>query len=260
MTKIDIRKIKSYQKIVFFIAAIISSCCITINASAINKIPAPELKQAYFNSHLSYKKHYLLPQYYYTPQLRRADKRNIPLNKIPSAKDFKYLAGLNRNTLAKAIHGYRYAVLKGMVHTPFLVIVNYRITSDKPRLWIFNLRTRSLIAKLRVAHGSNSGTFNATKFSNKINSHKSCLGVFVTDKTYFGKYGYSLHLRGLQPGINDNTYRRHIVVHPGYYVGDKAVLQHHEAGKTWGCLAMDPKYVTKVINLIKNGSVIDSFA
>ena len=88
----------------------------------------------------------------------------------------------------------------------------------------------------------------------------SCLGIFVTGKSYHGQYGYSLHLKGLQPGINDHTYQRHIVIHPGKYVGDKAVRAHSEAGKTWGCLALDPLYEKKVVNIIKNGSVIQSFA
>jgi hypothetical protein len=34
----------------------------------------------------------------------------------------------------------------------------------------------------------------------------SSLGLFVTDEAYVGKNGYSLRLRGLEPGINDHAY------------------------------------------------------
>ena len=180
--------------------------------------------------------------------------------KIPHVRDFHNLDGLSPTLMQKALHGYRFAQQHYKVTKPYLVVVNYSIPSDKPRLWIFDLRHHQLLAHLRVAHGANSGTNVATRFSNRVNTHMSCLGVFVTGKTYNGEFGYSMHLRGLQAGINDNAYKRHIVMHPGSYVGDKAVRDHGEAGKTWGCLAMDPHYVKQVINLIKNGSVIQSFA
>lgn len=205
---------------------------------------------------------YLMPQYLASGQLYQRAINNSnsgPLQHIPSITAFKQLDGLDPHLMQDGLNAYRFALHHGQVHKPLLTIVDYNIPSDQPRLWIFDLKSHRLLAHLRVAHGANSGRQSAFRFSNKINSHMSSIGTFVTGTTYSGHYGYSLHIIGLNPGINDNAYIRHVVIHAGDYVGDAAVRLHGEAGKTWGCLAMDPIYVKQVINLLKSGAVIWSF-
>ena len=54
----------------------------------------------------------------------------------------------------------------------------------------------------------------ATKFSNTNDSHQSSLGLMRTGETYYGSYGYSLRLDGLEDGYNDAVRSRAIVIHP----------------------------------------------
>ncbi len=63
----------------------------------------------------------------------------------------------------------------------------------------------------------------ATMFSNEPETHRTSLGLFVTDDTYVGKNGYSLRLDGLDKGINDKARERAIVMHGAPYVSDAFV-------------------------------------
>ncbi len=92
-----------------------------------------------------------------------------------------------------------------------------------------------------------------------MGSGQSSLGVIVTGSTYYGEYGYSLKLHGLENGINDNIYARHIVMHQAPYVTPLQAQIHHEAGKTHGCLGLNPAEAKSMVNLLKNGSVIFSY-
>ena len=45
----------------------------------------------------------------------------------------------------------------------------------------------------------------------------------MTADTYFGSNGYSLRLKGLEPGFNDMALARAIVLHGAYYVSQEAI-------------------------------------
>src|SRR2546425_9500091 len=69
-----------------------------------------------------------------------------------------------------------------------------------------------------VAHGQGSGENMPTRFSNEPETHRSSLGLFVTEDAYVGKNGYSLRLNGLDTGFNDHALERAIVMHGAPYV------------------------------------------
>ncbi|MGH8816901.1 MAG: murein L,D-transpeptidase catalytic domain-containing protein [Achromobacter pestifer] len=69
-----------------------------------------------------------------------------------------------------------------------------------------------------VAHGRNSGESIATQFSNQNESFATSLGLFRTQESYRGQNGYSLRMKGLEPGFNDNAFDRAIVIHGVPYV------------------------------------------
>ena len=52
-------------------------------------------------------------------------------------------------------------------------------------------------------HGKNSDDNIANDFSNVLDSYKSSPGFYLTEDAYFGQFGYSLVLNGLEKGIND---------------------------------------------------------
>ena len=107
-----------------------------------------------------------------------------------------------------------------------------------------------------VAHGRNSGREYATKFSNKPNSLQSSLGFYVTKNTYTGEHGLALKIKGVDPGFNDNAWRRNIVIHGALYIDDAWL--HHSAymGRSWGCPALPQKESNTIINTIKNGTCL----
>jgi len=137
-----------------------------------------------------------------------------------------------------------------------LSIIDYSKPSTEKRLFIIDVENRKLLYNTLVAHGKKSGYVNATKFSNKYGSHKSCLGFFRTGNSYYGKRGYSLQLEGLEKGINDNARQRGIVIHGANYVSERIANGNGVIGRSWGCPAVSKKLSKEIINLLKGGSLL----
>lgn len=143
---------------------------------------------------------------------------------------------------------------------PVMAIINYSIPSDKKRLWIIDTLSMKLMLNTYASHGVNSGDKKITNdFSNKIDSKKSSLGVFLGSETYFGKHGYSLRLDGLD-STNDNARKRAIVVHGAAYAEEAHIIKNGFLGRSWGCPAVPKSKSKDVIDYLKNGSTIHSIA
>ena len=78
----------------------------------------------------------------------------------------------------------------------------------------------------------------------------------MTDTTYSGEFGYSLRLKGLEPGINSNTEKRKIVIHGAEYVSYDFIKKNGFLGRTLGCPALPKEYTGPIIETIKNGTVL----
>jgi hypothetical protein len=138
----------------------------------------------------------------------------------------------------------------------YLTVIDYTKPSDAKRMSIIDLKTHK-IEKHLVAHGKNSGTRRVNNFSNRLNSYKSCKGLFLTGNTYVGTHGKSLKLLGLERGINDHALERGIVIHGAPYVSNKSVeLNGGFLGRSWGCPAVPVKEVDQIVGKIKNGSLL----
>lgn len=118
------------------------------------------------------------------------------------------------------------------------------------------MEEKELVLKTYVLHGRNSGDKYATSFSNKVNSYKSSLGFFLTDSTYYGKYGYALRIDGLEPGVNSNARDRAIVVHASKYADPSRISSFGKLGRSLGCPAVPPEVSKPLIDVIKEGSVM----
>ncbi len=149
----------------------------------------------------------------------------------------------------KAGHGKR----------PLLTLIDYTKPSTEKRLWVIDLRTKRVLFHELVAHGRGSGDNYATKFSNENRTLASSLGLFETLDPYQGKHGYSLKLRGLDPGVNDKAESRAIVVHGAWYVSDTFAKEHGRLGRSWGCPALDEKVAKKIIDAIKGQSLVFAY-
>lgn len=138
-------------------------------------------------------------------------------------------------------------------------VIDYSKPSTVKRFAIINIKKEKVLLNTYVSHGANSGSLLAKKFSNKLNSHQTSLGIFKTAETYFGKHGYSLRLDGLSK-TNNKARIRSIVVHGAKYAETAFISKHKYLGRSWGCPAVPQSVSKQVINLIKNGTMIYSFA
>lgn len=138
-------------------------------------------------------------------------------------------------------------------NTGHISVLDYSQRSSEPRFHIVDMQTGE-VQSFHMANGVGSEPDHdgfAHKFSNVPGSNCSSLGFARTAETYQGKHGFSLRLDGLSD-TNSNLRPRAVVVHGADYVHDKSVIQ----GRSNGCPATSMDNRTRVINLIKGGSLM----
>jgi len=150
----------------------------------------------------------------------------------------------------------RQGLLDGFRH---LAVIDYSRPSTQPRLWVFDVAQGKLLFQELVAHGRNTGERLAERFSNVEGSKMSSLGLFQTAETYYGSNGYSLRLRGLDPGFNDNALARAIVMHGAPYVSEAIADRIGRIGRSWGCPAVRPEVARTVIDTLKGGALLFAY-
>ena len=150
----------------------------------------------------------------------------------------------------------RQGLLDGFNH---LAVIDYSLPSTKPRLWVFDVTRGRLLFQELVAHGRNTGERVAEHFSNVEGSKMSSLGLFQTTETYYGSNGYSLRMRGLDPGFNDNALARAIVMHGAPYVSQALADRVGRIGRSWGCPAVRQEVARTVIDTLKGGALIFAY-
>lgn len=164
--------------------------------------------------------------------------------------------GLPEAVLKVAMRAYTHARHLGLDAKRLLTVVDFEKPSDEKRLFVFDLNNNKLLFDTFVSHGARSGRLYAKHFSNRIDSLESSLGVILTGKSYPGIMGYSMRLHGLEQQFNSNIFQREVVMHPAKYTTRNFILSHHEAGKSFGCLAISTKVAKRLINTIKDGTII----
>ena len=140
-----------------------------------------------------------------------------------------------------------------------LAVIDYSRSSLSPRLWVFDLSAQHLLYEDVVAHGQGSGGDVPSRFSNDDGTHASSLGLFLTADTYTGHNGYSLRMRGLEPGINDAAMERAIVMHGAAYVDPLAGQRQGRLGRSWGCPALRSEVAKPIIDVLKDGQFVFSY-
>ncbi len=141
-----------------------------------------------------------------------------------------------------------------------ITIVDFSKPSTKERLYVIDMSRHEVLLSSHVAHGRGSGGNYATSFGNESGSHKSSLGFYLTGETYQGRNGYSMRLHGLEAGINDKAYERAVVVHGAEYADPSFCVGNGRLGRSFGCPALPRGVNAKVIDLIKDGSVLFIYA
>ena len=165
--------------------------------------------------------------------------------------------GLSKQAFQYAMQGFNYLAKAGQfTNDKIISIVDFSQPSSKKRLFVIDLDKMKVVFNTYVAHGANSGKEYANSFSNQPESNKSSLGFYETLNTYNGKNGYSLHLQGLEKGINDKADSRAIVMHGAEYVNEALIQSQGYIGRSWGCPAVPERLHKPIIDKIKNGTCL----
>lgn len=170
------------------------------------------------------------------------------------------LGGVDKKVFKMALGAARCAVKDGAANNPkTLTVIDYSRPSTANRFWVYDLRKRALVFNELVAHGQGSGANFATLFSNEPETHRTSIGLFVTDETYVGRNGYSLRLDGLDRGFNDKARARAIVMHGAPYVSTTFAKAQGRLGRSHGCPALREAIARDVIDTVKGGSLVFSY-
>lgn len=147
---------------------------------------------------------------------------------------------------------YEYAKKRNITKSRYLVIIDFSRPANQQRFYVIDMKTKTIIASLGVAHGVNSGGWYPTKFSNINGSKQSSLGVMITGFMYGEKGNLRLKLIGLE-SVNDNVFKRHVVIHQATYVHKNGAT-----GVSWGCPAI-PFGNDALIKLIGSGTLVFTY-
>lgn len=165
----------------------------------------------------------------------------------------------NPQALAWALAAHDCAVAGGAAAPERLAVIDYSRSSLQPRLWVFDLTSRTLLFEEHVAHGKHSGEDRPDHFSNVEGSLQSSLGLFRTAETYRGRHGLSLRLDGLDAEFNDQARARAIVMHGADYVDPQAGQAQGRLGRSFGCPAVRTAIASEMIASLEQGQLLFAY-
>lgn len=143
--------------------------------------------------------------------------------------------------------------------TDVMAIADYSQASANPRFYLVNVAS-GMVTAYQVAHGRGSDPHHSgylNYFSNAHGSEASSAGAYVTGDVYYGKYGRSLRLKGLDYS-NSNAEARSIVVHSASYAEPSIVSQFGKLGRSEGCFTLSQLSLQYVLQQLGPGRLLFS--
>ncbi len=140
-----------------------------------------------------------------------------------------------------------------------MAIADYMQPSREQRFYLVNLLS-GMVTSYHVAHGRGSDPYHSgylNYFSNEPGSLASSSGAYMTADVYYGKYGRSLRLRGLDY-TNSNAESRAIVVHAAPYAEQQVVDQFGKLGRSEGCFTLSQLSLQYVLQQLGPGRLLYS--
>ena len=137
-------------------------------------------------------------------------------------------------------------------NTEMCFMVDMAIPSGKNRFFIYNIKEGKVEQSSLVSHGSGSytkGCNDVLAFSNMPNSFKTSLGRYKIGNAYYGQYGLSYKLYGLD-STNINAFQRAIVLHSDKYVPKVETYPRH-IFESAGCPTVSPTFLADLDKYIK---------
>jgi hypothetical protein len=168
--------------------------------------------------------------------------------------------GLNYEVFRLGMIGFHTLRNEGKLQQKnILTIIDFTKPSTEKRFYTIDLDKLQVMFHSLVAHGRNTGENLATSFSNQPHSNQSSLGFYVTGESYVGSKGYSLRLDGQEKQYNGNLRSRAVVVHSADYVSEQWIKRYGRLGRSQGCPALPAELTQKVIDTIKNKTVVFAY-
>lgn len=142
-----------------------------------------------------------------------------------------------------------------------LAVVDMTQPSTAKRLFVVDLKHRKLLLRTWVAHGQGSGGDRCVRTSNDEGSHCTSKGLLrVGQHVISPKHGDALLLHGLERGLNDRALEREIIIHAAPYVSAAHIRAHGRLGRSWGCPAVAPEVMPRLLGLLPEGSLLYVYA
>jgi len=162
---------------------------------------------------------------------------------------------------AEAFKALRMAGLEPHTDIDLLILIDYDRPSYERRLHVYE-RGKCPVRSCLVSHGRGSGCANrlfSASFSNSPGSLATSLGLFrIEGDRPSTKFGRSIEMTGLQPGLNHLAMERMIVIHPAWYVSYDIICQNIDEencprlGESKGCPALTDDDFAFVLRSIRN--------
>ena len=136
-------------------------------------------------------------------------------------------------------------------------IADFSRPSRDPRFYIVDLRN-GMVTQHLCAHGRGSDPGHSgwlEYFSNSVGSEATSSGAYLTGDAYFGKYGHSMRLTGLDY-TNSNAEARAIVVHSAWYAEPRVVEQNGKLGRSEGCFAFSAASHAEILSRLGPGRLL----
>jgi len=169
--------------------------------------------------------------------------------------------GLSYKAFRYGMIGYFNLLQDGKLGSKKLIsIIDFTKPSSEKRFYTIDLEHQTVKFHTYVSHGKNSGWNSVTSFSNVVHSNQSSLGFYLTAETYVGSKGYSMKLDGQDIGYNNNMRERAVVMHEADYVSEGWIKKYGRLGRSQGCPALPKEISKKVIDSIKNHTMIFAYA
>ena len=142
-------------------------------------------------------------------------------------------------------------------YTDVIGITDFSRASRDQRFYLLYPES-GMVTAYQVTHGRGSDPEHngyLSYFSNVHGSEATSRGAYVTGDVYYGKYGRSLRLVGLDPS-NSNALERAIVVHSARYAEPEMVDQYGKLGRSEGCFALSQLSLQYVLQQLGPGRLL----
>lgn len=142
-------------------------------------------------------------------------------------------------------------------YTDVIGISDFGRASRDPRFYLL-YPASGMVTAYQVTHGRGSDPHHSgylNYFSNVHGSNATSKGSYVTGDVYYGKYGRSLRLRGLDHS-NYNAEQRAIVVHAAAYAEPEIVDRFGKLGRSEGCFALSLLSLQYVLQQLGPGRLL----